>query len=107
MLALRGKHPGGRRQRTEFKALIKKHGGDVTCVLTDGGAQFVTPMSLAALSGNQVHTSLWDLKNEAEIGHIQLSRDADLVVVCPATADLGSLFYVPLFCLRACGVEHC
>src|SRR5690606_677726 len=67
---------------------IRKGGGDVTCVLTDGGAQFVTAMSLAALSGNQVHTSLWDLKNEVEIGHIELSRSADLVVVCPATADL-------------------
>jgi phosphopantothenoylcysteine decarboxylase/phosphopantothenate--cysteine ligase len=72
----------------ELVRLIKKGGGDVTCVLTQGGAQFVTAMSLAALSGNQVHTSLWDLKNEAEIGHIQLSRQADLVVVCPATADL-------------------
>ncbi|AKH42679.1 phosphopantothenoylcysteine decarboxylase/phosphopantothenate--cysteine ligase [Altererythrobacter atlanticus] len=72
----------------ELVRLIRKGGGDVTCVLTEGGAQFVTPMSLAALSGNQVHTSLWDLRNEAEIGHIQLSRDADLVVVCPATANL-------------------
>lgn len=72
----------------ELVRLIRKGGGDVTCVLTNGGAQFVTPMSLAALSGNQVHTSLWDLKSEAEIGHIQLSREADLVVVCPATADL-------------------
>lgn len=72
----------------ELVRLIRKGGADVTCVLTNGGAQFVTPMALAALSGNQVHTSLWDLKNEAEIGHIQLSREADLVVVCPATADL-------------------
>jgi len=72
----------------ELVRLIRKGGGDVTCVLTEGGAQFVTPMSLAALSGNPVHSTLWDLKNEAEIGHIQLSRDADLVVVCPATADL-------------------
>jgi phosphopantothenoylcysteine decarboxylase/phosphopantothenate--cysteine ligase len=72
----------------ELVRLIKKGGGDVTCVLTDGGAQFVTPMSLAALSENPVHSSLWDLKDEAEIGHIQLSRQADLVVVCPATADL-------------------
>lgn len=71
----------------ELVRLIRKGGADVTCVLTDGGSQFVTPMALAALSGNQVHTSLWDLKNEAEIGHIQLSREADLVVVCPATAD--------------------
>ncbi|WP_338241496.1 bifunctional phosphopantothenoylcysteine decarboxylase/phosphopantothenate synthase [Aurantiacibacter hainanensis] len=72
----------------ELVRLIAKGGGETSCVLTQGGAQFVTPMALAALSGNQVHTSLWDLKNEAEIGHIQLSRDADLVVVCPATADL-------------------
>jgi phosphopantothenoylcysteine decarboxylase/phosphopantothenate--cysteine ligase len=72
----------------ELVRLIKKGGGEVTCVLTEGGAQFVTPMSLAALSGNQVHSSLWDLKDEVEIGHIQLSRQADLVVVCPATADL-------------------
>jgi len=72
----------------ELVRLIRRGGGEVTCVLTEGGAQFVTPMALAALSGNQVHTSLWDLKNEAEIGHIQLSRQADLVVVCPATANL-------------------
>ncbi len=72
----------------ELVRLIAKGGGETNCVLTNGGAQFVTPMALAALSGNQVHTSLWDLKNEAEIGHIQLSREADLVVVCPATADL-------------------
>jgi len=72
----------------ELVRLIRKGGGEVTCVLTDGGAQFVTAMTLAALSGNDVHTSLWDLRKEAEIGHIQLSRQADLVVVCPATADL-------------------
>jgi len=72
----------------ELVRLIRKGGGDVTCVVTKGGQQFVTPMSLAALSENQVYTSLFDLKNEAEMGHIQLSREADLVVVCPATADL-------------------
>lgn len=72
----------------ELIRLIRKEGGSVTCVLTDGGSQFVTPMTLAALSENPVHTSLWDLKNEVEMGHIQLSRQADLVVVCPATADL-------------------
>ncbi len=72
----------------ELVRLIRKGGGDVTCVLTKGGQQFVTPMSLAALSENQVYTNLFDLKNEAEMGHIQLSREADLVVVCPATADL-------------------
>jgi phosphopantothenoylcysteine decarboxylase/phosphopantothenate--cysteine ligase len=72
----------------ELIRLIRKVGGSVRCVLTAGGAQFVTPMTLAALSEQQVHTSLWDLKDEAEMGHIQLSREADLVVVCPATADL-------------------
>lgn len=72
----------------ELVRLIRKGGGDVTCVVTKGGQQFVTPMSLAALSENQVYTSLFDLKNEVEMGHIELSREADLVVVCPATADL-------------------
>lgn len=72
----------------ELVRLIRKAGGDVTCVITKGGQQFVTPMALAALSENQVYTNLFDLKNEAEMGHIQLSREADLVVVCPATADL-------------------
>ena len=72
----------------ELVRLIRKAGGAVTCVVTKGGQQFVTPMALAALTENQVYTSLFDLKNEAEMGHIQLSREADLVVVCPATADL-------------------
>jgi phosphopantothenoylcysteine decarboxylase/phosphopantothenate--cysteine ligase len=72
----------------ELVRLIRKAGGSVRCVLTAGGAQFVTPMTLAALSEQPVHTSLWDLKDEVEMGHIQLSRDADLVVICPATADL-------------------
>lgn len=72
----------------ELVRLIRKAGGSVRCVLTEGGAHFVTPMTLAALSEQAVHTSLWDLKDEVEMGHIQLSREADLVVVCPATADL-------------------
>jgi phosphopantothenoylcysteine decarboxylase/phosphopantothenate--cysteine ligase len=72
----------------ELVRTIRKAGGRVRCVLTHGGAQFVTPMTLAALSEQPVHTSLWDLKDEAEMGHIRLSREADLVVVCPATADL-------------------
>lgn len=72
----------------ELIRLIRKAGIGVRCVLTDGGAQFVTPMTLAALSEAPVHTSLWDLKDEAEMGHIQLSREADMVVVAPATADL-------------------
>ena len=72
----------------ELVRLIRRDGASVTCVLTEGGSHFVTPLTLAALSENAVHTTLWDLKNEVEMGHIQLSRQADLVVVCPATADL-------------------
>jgi phosphopantothenoylcysteine decarboxylase/phosphopantothenate--cysteine ligase len=72
----------------ELVRLIRKSGGSVRCVLTRGGAEFVTPMTLAALSEQPVHSSLWDLKDEVEMGHIRLSREADLVLVCPATADL-------------------
>jgi phosphopantothenoylcysteine decarboxylase/phosphopantothenate--cysteine ligase len=72
----------------ELIRLFRKEGHSVTPVLTEGGAHFVTPMSLAALAESPVYTSLWDLKDEAEMGHIQLSRAADLVLVCPATADL-------------------
>lgn len=72
----------------ELIRLLRKADIGVRCVLTDAGAHFVTPMTLAALSEQPVHTSLWDLKDEAEMGHIQLSREADLVVVAPATADL-------------------
>ena len=57
-------------------------------VLTEAGAQFVTPLSLAALTEDKVYTELFDLTDETEMGHIQLSREADLVVVAPATADL-------------------
>jgi len=72
----------------ELIRLLRKEGHSVTPVLTDGGSHFVTSMSLAALAESPVYTSLWDLKDEAEMGHIQLSRAADLVIVCPATADL-------------------
>lgn len=72
----------------ELIRLLRKADIGVRCVLTEGGAHFVTAMTLAALSEQQVHTSLWDLKDEAEMGHIRLSREADLLVVAPATADL-------------------
>lgn len=72
----------------ELIRLLRKAGHGVRCVLTEGGSHFVTAMTLAALSEEEVHTNLWDLKDEAEMGHIQLSRQADLVVVAPATADL-------------------
>ena len=67
---------------------LAERGASVTPVLTRAAQEFVTPMSVAALSGQKVYTDLFDLKDEAEMGHIQLSREADLVVVAPATADL-------------------
>ena len=72
----------------ELVRLLKKSGASVRCVVTSAGQKFVTPMTLAALSEDKVYTDLFDLKDEAEMGHIQLSRQADLVVVAPATADL-------------------
>ena len=72
----------------ELVRLLKKAGHEVTPVLTKGGEHFVTAMSLGTLAQSQVHTSLWELKDEIDIGHIQLSRAADFILVCPATADL-------------------
>jgi phosphopantothenoylcysteine decarboxylase/phosphopantothenate--cysteine ligase len=72
----------------ELIRLIRKAGGAVTPVLTRAAAEFVTPLSVAALAGEKVYDHLFDLTDEAEMGHIQLSRVADLVVVAPATADL-------------------
>lgn len=67
---------------------LREQGIAVRCVLTAAGAEFVTPLSVAALSGERVFTELFSLTDEAEMGHIRLSREADLVVVAPATADL-------------------
>ena len=67
---------------------LQDQGATVTPVLTRGGEEFVTPLSVSALAGTAVHRDLFDLTTEAEMGHIQLSRSADLVVVAPATADL-------------------
>ncbi|QMW22710.1 bifunctional phosphopantothenoylcysteine decarboxylase/phosphopantothenate synthase [Sandaracinobacteroides saxicola] len=72
----------------ELIRLVRTRGGHVTPVVTAAAKQFVTPMSLAALSESPVYEDLFSLKDEAEMGHIQLSRQADLVVVCPATANL-------------------
>ncbi len=72
----------------ELIRLLKTRGYAVRCVMTEAAHHFVTPMTLAALSEDKVYTTLWDLKDEAEMGHIQLSRQADLIVVAPATADL-------------------
>lgn len=68
--------------------LLRTEGMAVTPVLTRAGAEFVTPLSVGALAGEKVHQALFDLTDEAEMGHIELSRSADLIVVAPATADL-------------------
>ncbi|MEM9233256.1 MAG: bifunctional phosphopantothenoylcysteine decarboxylase/phosphopantothenate--cysteine ligase CoaBC [Pseudomonadota bacterium] len=68
--------------------LLKTCGCDVTGVLTRGGSQFITPLSVGGLTGEKCYSDLFDLTDEAEMGHIELSRAADLVVVAPATADL-------------------
>jgi phosphopantothenoylcysteine decarboxylase/phosphopantothenate--cysteine ligase len=76
-----------------YKALelirrLKDRGVAVRAILTRGGAEFITPLSVAALSGEKVFTDLFSLTDESEMGHIRLSREADLVVVAPASADL-------------------
>ncbi len=76
-----------------FKSLdlirrLRERGASVTPVLTKAGEQFVTPLSVSALSGSKLYRDLFDLTDEAEMGHIQLSRSADMIVVAPATADL-------------------
>ncbi|MCI5059919.1 MAG: bifunctional phosphopantothenoylcysteine decarboxylase/phosphopantothenate--cysteine ligase CoaBC [Alphaproteobacteria bacterium] len=76
-----------------YKALdllrqLKKQGAQVRCILTRGGSQFITPMSVASLSEREVHMDLWSLKDETEMGHIRLSREADLILVAPASANL-------------------
>ena len=72
----------------ELVRLLKKRGHKVRGVLTAAGAEFVTPLSLGSLTGDKVYRDLFSLTDEAEMGHIELSRAADLVVVAPATADL-------------------
>src|SRR6056297_637175 len=76
-----------------YKALdlirrLRERGAEVVPVLTRAGAEFVTPLSVSALAGRKVFSDLFDLTDEAEMGHIELSRSADLIVVAPATADL-------------------
>jgi phosphopantothenoylcysteine decarboxylase/phosphopantothenate--cysteine ligase len=76
-----------------FKSLelirrLREHGASVRCVLTDAGAKFVTPLSLQALSEDRVYSDMFSLTDESEMGHIELSREADLLVVAPATANI-------------------
>lgn len=67
---------------------LKKYGASVRCIVTNGGKQFITPLSVAALTEEAVYDDLWSLKDETEMGHIRLSREADLVVVAPASANI-------------------
>lgn len=76
-----------------FKSLelvrrLRERGAKVRCVLTEAGAKFVTPLSLQALTEDKVYSDMFSLTDESEMGHIQLSRDADLLVVAPATANI-------------------
>lgn len=72
----------------ELIRLIRKRGGAVRCILTQGGQKFVTPLSVATLSESKVFTDLWSLTDESEMGHIRLVREADLVVIAPASANI-------------------
>lgn len=72
----------------ELIRLLRGRGASVRCVLTEAGAKFVTPLSLQALSEDRVYIDMFSLTDESEMGHIQLSRDADLLVVAPATANM-------------------
>ena len=72
----------------ELIRLLKKSGARIRCILTQGGSQFITPLSVSSLSGEKCYTDLWSLTDEAEMGHIRLAREADLVVIAPASADI-------------------
>ena len=67
---------------------LRERGASVRCILTKGAQQFVTPLAAGGLSGQKAHTDLFDREDEADIGHIRLARDADAIVVAPATANL-------------------
>lgn len=72
----------------EIIRLLKKSGAHVSAILTKAGEQFVTPLSVSALCEEPVYTDLWSLKDETEMGHIRLSREADLIAIVPASADI-------------------
>jgi phosphopantothenoylcysteine decarboxylase / phosphopantothenate---cysteine ligase len=72
----------------ELIRLLKRQGIAVRAVMTKSAAEFVTPLSLSVMTEDHVYSDLFDLKDEREIGHIQLSRQADLIVICPATANI-------------------
>ncbi len=67
---------------------LRERGAEVRCVLTKAGCQFVTPLSVAALSANKVYTDIFSLTDESEMGHLRLAQEAELILVAPATADI-------------------
>lgn len=72
----------------ELIRLLRKNGAHVEAILTQGGAQFITPLVVSALTERPAYTDLWSLKDETEMGHIRLSRQADLIVIAPASANM-------------------
>lgn len=72
----------------ELIRLLKTHDAQVTAILTKAGAQFITPLSVSSLTGQKTYTELWDLTDETEMGHIRLSREHDLILIAPATANI-------------------
>lgn len=72
----------------DFIRLAQKKNIEVTCVLTKAGSQFVTPLSLASLSGNPVYEDVFSLDDETQMGHIKLARSNDIILVAPASADI-------------------
>ena len=67
---------------------LRERGAELRCILTAGGAEFITPLSVASLSESPVYTDLWSLKDESEMGHIRLSRECDLIIIAPASANI-------------------
>ena len=67
---------------------LRERGATVRCILTSGAQRFITPLAAGSLSGNPVHTDLFSLTQESEMGHLRLAQESDLVVVAPATADI-------------------
>lgn len=76
----------------ELARLLRRQGAEVRCVMTSGAQQFVSPLTFEALTGRQVYTELFDLTSEREMGHIRLVREADVLLVAPATANLIARF---------------
>ena len=72
----------------ELVRLLKKDGHEVNCILTKGGSEFITPLQLSSLSGTKTYTHLWAEHDADGMEHIHLSRDADIVLVAPASADI-------------------